>query len=231
MWTADERVQQFAERVVERLGGLVECVVLTGSHARGDARPDSDIDVWVFLAEVTDRALREVGAVVSAMEEGPEVNPQCLTFAEARCAGFRKGFSVLQLHLEGVVLHGALKLPEPTRAQVHEECLELAAFCLMSARHYVTVAEPDEALGRKLEPWLLKPLVWAIRHETFLRTGKYLKPTQDLLDAITEPDRRAIVTAYREFRLRRQAGPFMPLVHTAARVCGSLIAGDMGIPS
>lgn len=61
-------------------GERLERAVLYGSHARGDARSDSDYDVAVFLRNLTDRwaesdkiaeiateVLRETGAVIHAM--------------------------------------------------------------------------------------------------------------------------------------------------------------------
>jgi predicted nucleotidyltransferase len=61
-------------------GGRIERVVLYGSRARGDARPDSDYDVAVFLTDLTDRwneidrivaietdILWETGAVINAL--------------------------------------------------------------------------------------------------------------------------------------------------------------------
>jgi predicted nucleotidyltransferase len=39
----------------EIYGDRIERVVLFGSRARGDARPDSDYDVAVFLKDLTDR--------------------------------------------------------------------------------------------------------------------------------------------------------------------------------
>jgi predicted nucleotidyltransferase len=43
-------------------GGRIERVILYGSRARGDARPDSDYDVAVFLNGLTDR-WREVDRI------------------------------------------------------------------------------------------------------------------------------------------------------------------------
>ena len=61
-------------------GDRIERVVLYGSRARGDARPDSDYDVAVFLKNLGDRwaeankiaivttdILAETGAVIHAM--------------------------------------------------------------------------------------------------------------------------------------------------------------------
>ena len=61
-------------------GDRIERIVLYGSRARGDARPDSDYDVAVFLKDMADRwheidriveiegdILDETGAVINAL--------------------------------------------------------------------------------------------------------------------------------------------------------------------
>jgi predicted nucleotidyltransferase len=73
-------ITRFRDAVTEIYGDRLERVVLFGSRARGDAQPDSDYDVAVFLRDMPDRAqelnrladlgtdlLYEVGAVVHAM--------------------------------------------------------------------------------------------------------------------------------------------------------------------
>jgi len=47
---------RFRTAVDAAYGARVERVVLFGSRARGDARPDSDYDVAVFLRDMPDRA-------------------------------------------------------------------------------------------------------------------------------------------------------------------------------
>lgn len=71
---------QFRTALTEAYGDRVARVVLFGSRARGDARPDSDYDVAVFLNEMADRwaevdrlsvietrIIEQTGAVVHAM--------------------------------------------------------------------------------------------------------------------------------------------------------------------
>src|SRR6185437_3141879 len=51
----DPVLARFRAAVTELYGVRLERVVLFGSRARGDARPDSDYDVAVFLRDMPDR--------------------------------------------------------------------------------------------------------------------------------------------------------------------------------
>jgi predicted nucleotidyltransferase len=48
---ADPVLVRFREALHEAYGNKLERIVLFGSRARGDARPDSDYDIAVFLNE------------------------------------------------------------------------------------------------------------------------------------------------------------------------------------
>ncbi|MGA8028062.1 MAG: nucleotidyltransferase domain-containing protein [Bryobacteraceae bacterium] len=52
---ADPILTKFRDALTEMYGDRLERVVLYGSRARGDARPDSDYDVAVFLRDMGDR--------------------------------------------------------------------------------------------------------------------------------------------------------------------------------
>jgi predicted nucleotidyltransferase len=55
--TEAESVQaRLRELLIETYGDRLERIVLFGSRARGEERPDSDYDVAVFLHDLTDRA-------------------------------------------------------------------------------------------------------------------------------------------------------------------------------
>ena len=51
----DPVLTRFRAAVTEIYGARLERVVLFGSRARGEARPDSDYDVAVFLRDMADR--------------------------------------------------------------------------------------------------------------------------------------------------------------------------------
>ena len=75
----DPVLDRFRAELTEAYGERIERVVLFGSRARGDARPDSDYDVAVFLdgiadfgaeakrlAELETDILYDTGAVINA---------------------------------------------------------------------------------------------------------------------------------------------------------------------
>lgn len=75
----DPVLTQFREAVAQAYGDRLERVVLYGSRARGDHRPDSDYDIAVFihdpgdlwdelgvLADITTEILNDIGVVISA---------------------------------------------------------------------------------------------------------------------------------------------------------------------
>jgi uncharacterized protein len=81
MTAADNTVlKRFRAALDDVYGARIERVVLYGSRARGDARPDSDYDIAVFLkdldsfwreagrmAEIGTEILYDTGAVINAM--------------------------------------------------------------------------------------------------------------------------------------------------------------------
>ena len=77
--TQDPVLDRFRTAVTETYGDRLERVILFGSRARGDFKPDSDYDVAVFLrdiggiwdevrrlADITTSILIDTGAVISA---------------------------------------------------------------------------------------------------------------------------------------------------------------------
>ena len=65
MTNSDPILSQFRTALDQLYGARIERVVLYGSRARGDAPPDSDYDVAVFLKDISDR-WQEIDRLVEA---------------------------------------------------------------------------------------------------------------------------------------------------------------------
>lgn len=108
----DPTLDQITRPIIERFGP--QRIVLFGSRARGDARPDSDYDLMVEVAAGdTDRAcLREMNAALRPYTRGIEVNLFLRTperFEEQRDDPGTVDWAIAR---EGIVLY-----PETARAQ------------------------------------------------------------------------------------------------------------------
>ena len=72
----DPTLTRFRQALGRLYGERLERVVLYGSRARGDARPDSDYDVAVFLRDMDDRGAelwRLAGLSSSIIDESGDV--------------------------------------------------------------------------------------------------------------------------------------------------------------
>ena len=58
--TEQRAVSEFAERLRERFGDEVVSIRMYGSRARGDANPDSDIDLAVVVSDANPERRRAV---------------------------------------------------------------------------------------------------------------------------------------------------------------------------
>ena len=72
MPTTDPILIKFRDALRDIYGDRIERIVLFGSRARGDARPDSDYDVAVFLNKMEsrwDESMRMAGIKLRILEE------------------------------------------------------------------------------------------------------------------------------------------------------------------
>jgi predicted nucleotidyltransferase len=161
--TPFEKIESFKSKCVSSFGERLECLVLTGSYARGDYTPQSDIDLWVLIKNLSLKDIQKVGKIVSEIPKPPEINPQCTSIAEMGNDAFKDEFNPIQLYVDGIVIHGSLPGPVPSFSAVMSYASSIAAFALMSARHYLAVKETEESLSRgKLLKWVIRPVCMGI---------------------------------------------------------------------
>ena len=86
MARTDPVLQKFRSAITRLYGDRIERIVLFGSRARGDAKPDSDYDVALFLRDLTDH-WKEVGRIVEleiALRDETDADIHTLPFPAGR---------------------------------------------------------------------------------------------------------------------------------------------------
>jgi predicted nucleotidyltransferase len=82
MATTDPLLKSFRAALDELYGARIERVVLYGSRARGDARPDSDYDIAVFLKDLSSlwQEVRRITNVELAFREDTGLDFHAMPF-------------------------------------------------------------------------------------------------------------------------------------------------------
>lgn len=174
-----EQAHIFVSRCREQLLDRIQAIALVGSFARGDERPESDIDLVVLVDSVDMRLLQKVSGVVTSIVTENEINPALV--AESELIQTPHLFDWLMMKHDGLVLFG--KLPQVTSCPVSELDIakQIARDVLMSSRHYIAVAEPEEKFaGGKLWDWNQKPLAFAARFYEYHMSGNYIRSLREL---------------------------------------------------
>ena len=133
-------------------------------------------------------------------------------------------YSPLQLHFDGCILHGELRLPAPSKKQALSESGAIASFVMLGCRHYITGQEPEKGLAsHKLKNWVLKPFMWSLRYETFARTGSYPTRLDDLAASAFSTEAQNLVRTFQQLCAGTFESPCIPVVETTESVATRLM--------
>ena len=104
-------LEQYTEILKEIYGKHLKAVILYGSYARGDFRPDSDVDIMI-LVDMSDLELKAYGQQLSYMtydfnmDHDLDIKP--IAKSEAHFNKWIVNYPFYSnIHKEGVVLYGA----------------------------------------------------------------------------------------------------------------------------
>ena len=190
--TVDLWVDEFVRRLRTQFGSRLMYVDLHGSWARGEGRPDSDIDMTVVLDHIEDEDLKAYADLVHSMPEARPLASGFLASAKELRAWPRYD-RALSRHGRKV-LHGSLDgaWAKPTDEDLLGDVRIKAAVNLHVARHYMLYPHDRTAVVHLLR-YPFKECFFAMQSWTLLTTGTYYPRKIDLIAVLTDPDDRDLV--------------------------------------
>ena len=103
--TMQDLIVQYIEAVKKIYGSHVRQIILYGSYARGDFRPDSDVDIMILL-DMSDLELKAYAQQLSYMTYDFNIKP--IAKSEPHFKKWIVNYPFYSnVHKEGVVLYGA----------------------------------------------------------------------------------------------------------------------------
>ena len=196
--TVDQWLGEFLQRLRKTFGGRLVFVGHHGSWARGDATPDSDIDTMVVLDHIASSDLAAYRAVIDAMPDGGRDASGLLNSVAEMRALPRSGLT--QCFYGCQVLHGAIDgiVERPTADDLLADILIMASDNLTSARHYLLFPHDLSAKVHGLR-YRFKRCLYALQEWLLVRQGEFLARKDQLLEALTDEDDRAVVAVVRDW--------------------------------
>ncbi|MFN3480968.1 MAG: nucleotidyltransferase domain-containing protein [Thermodesulfovibrionales bacterium] len=181
----EPELQGLQEKLEEKLGKNLICLILYGSWAKGTARDDSDIDMLVVLDKLDDDVRRTINEVEKEIET--EIEPwRSITLVPAIVEEFKLEkiplFTVIKR--EGLILHGNIDLTinpemphikyaeyfeksrefESRKVEMAEEILrdhpdfDVTDLCFIASKHAIQMALAMKGRGYSSKVSVLLPL-------------------------------------------------------------------------
>ena len=109
--TMQSLIEQYISEIKKIYGSHLQKVILYGSYARGDFRPDSDVDIMILL-DISDLDLKAFSQELSYMtydfnlDNDLDIKP--IAKSEAHFEKWVENYPFYSnIHKEGVILYGA----------------------------------------------------------------------------------------------------------------------------
>ena len=166
----------FLPPLLEALPGRVAFVGIQGSFGRGEAGPESDVDLVVVLDAL---GAAELAACRGVLEKMPFADRACGFFCDRAALAAWPAFDALQLRLDTLPVYGSLEeLLPPMGKETLDEAGRAAASALYHAACHTALfdAQPEAAL-----PALQKAAFFALRLAHCRRSGQDTAARQALL--------------------------------------------------
>ena len=206
----DRWIEGFVRALREAFGERLVYVGQHGSWARGEGRPDSDIDTTVVLDEVGPDELARLRQIIDRMPDARAVASGILLSVE-ELRHWNPG-ELVQFFYGREVLHGSVGgiVGPPAAHDLIEDIRRKASDNLIAARHYMLYPhDRSRAVHRLVYPF--KFCFFALQAWVLAREGRFVGRKEDLLAALTDPLDRAVVEVARDWHECEQDRTDRPL--------------------
>lgn len=178
--------QTLAQKLREEFGPRLLFIGCQGSYARGEATPESDVDIVAILDEADAAALERYRSVVGGM---PQSGLACGFICGERELRCWPKYDLLSLALDTKPVYGSLEkyLPEFTDSDRREALRIGAANLYHAVCHTYLYGDLAGAL-----PGLLKSAFFCLRLWALVRDGGYRATRAELAGALSGRERRIL---------------------------------------
>ena len=191
-------LRTFLEELKEEFGERLVFVGHHGSWARGEARPDSDIDVFVILDRIGTPDLEAYRDLIYRLSDEQYVATTFLGSLDELKVWPRH--EQIQCFYGSQVLHGRLEdlVDKPTNNDFIEDIRIKAATNLHHARHYLLHPHDLKTVVHKLY-YPFKECFYAMQSWMLLTTGKYYARKEEMIAAVEDRDDREVIRVTKDW--------------------------------
>ncbi|WP_226660010.1 nucleotidyltransferase domain-containing protein [Guptibacillus hwajinpoensis] len=177
-------IEKYAKRLVDRLKHpLLTGVVITGSFARGEAGPHSDLDIWCFYNE----ALIKSPSLPELTGISLDVREVCLRDFNEVADGSKEYVAPC---FEQLKIYGETPFVLPARNEIKIGLMTLLLSIDSRLNQFVSPINPYE---------LLNDLMYILRIERFFATSQYPLTLSELYSIQFEETDRFLVELYSSY--------------------------------
>lgn len=188
-----EWLKNFVEEIKKGFGNRIEFIGLQGSHGRGEASQESDIDIVIILDKVEIEDLKKYDEIVSKMEDSEKI---CGFISGREELNSWEKADVFQFYYDTEPLVGNIDFLLPTikKSDIRRAILVGSCNIYHMCGHNILHEKDLEILFS-----LYKAASFVLQAKYYYETGRYIKKKADLLPKLSEEDRK-ILKIYMEIK-------------------------------
>lgn len=194
-------LDELAHKMTAVFGPQLLYLGIQGSHARGEAGPDSDIDVVVILEQAGLEQLEAYRAVLDTM---PHQELACGFVCGKTELAVWPAYDLLQLRLDSKPILGELdSLLPPLNREVLTHAIAIGASTLYHGACHSFLYNQNDL---ELLQGLYKSAFFLLRLVHLARGNPYIAAGHDLLPKLNEPDKEILALSLRRNEFTRKEG-------------------------